>query len=121
MSLYQFIASDYEIPEILSEKKHNPDGSDKLEFDSEADLEALDIKKLSPEEVYPDVPFYTNRDYLYELDWHPRAAGNIECINSEMRDLEIITVSADDISEEILRDALDYSSGISTPTALRIY
>ncbi len=69
MSLYQFIACDIEIPEIICNKKKFHNENMKTVFYTESNLTNLEIKKCPFEKNYKDIPYYTNKKNIYTLDW----------------------------------------------------
>lgn len=68
MSLYQFIASEYELPELLSPKIHRI-GVEKIEVACEEDLGDLEIYPEPLEENYADIPYYTKLPYIYGINF----------------------------------------------------
>lgn len=56
MSLFQFIASDNELPEMINNNCIN-------------DISELKIIKTNVKNSFKDIPYYTNRDYIYTIDW----------------------------------------------------
>lgn len=69
MSVYYFLStSDKNFPDLLSPKKHRPDGSAMNVFSCEEDLYELEIIKEHTG-GYRDIPFYTKLPFIYTIDW----------------------------------------------------
>ena len=69
MSVYCFLSTNNkDFPDLLSPKKHRPDGSALNVFSFEEDLHELEIIKESSY-GYRDIPFYTKLPYIYTIDW----------------------------------------------------
>ena len=67
ISLYQFIASEYELPALLSPKLHYPDGRDK-KFESLDDLGDLEIVQEMIGYLFVDITAYTKLKLVYRLN-----------------------------------------------------
>ena len=67
ISLYQFIASEYELPALLSPKLHYPDGRDK-KFESLDDLGDLEIVQEMIGYLFVDITAYTKLKNIYRLN-----------------------------------------------------
>jgi hypothetical protein len=65
--IYQFIASSYELPALLSPKLHHPDGRDK-KFESLEDLGDLEIVRELIGYLVVDITAYTKLPYIYRLN-----------------------------------------------------
>lgn len=68
ITLYQFIASEYELPALLSPKLHYPDGKDKNEFESSDDLDDLEIVQEMIGYLSVDITAYTKLKHVYRLN-----------------------------------------------------
>lgn len=67
MSLYQFIACDIELPELLSSKKRFPSGEMKRCFITNEEF--IDLEIIHPTNVYyDDIPYYSNKKHIYSLE-----------------------------------------------------
>ncbi|MDF2944876.1 MAG: hypothetical protein K0S01_3734 [Herbinix sp.] len=110
MSLYQFIACDNEIPELFSNKKRLQNGDMKRCFNIIEDY--TDLEVLCPiNEYYDDIPYYTNKKYIYSLEWIysdyncKKLWQYLKDIHSDDMEIEIWTISLCDfyrLEEEIL-------------------
>lgn len=69
MSLYQFMACDFELPELISYRKRQQDGIIKKVIYNETDFTDLEILKCTIEKIYKDIPYYTDCKNVYAIDW----------------------------------------------------
>lgn len=67
ISIYQFIASEYELPALLSPKLHHPDGREK-KFEAIEDLGDLEIVREMIGYLFVDITIYTKLPYIYRLN-----------------------------------------------------
>lgn len=110
MSLYQFVACDNELPELFSHKKRLQSGEMKSCFNTIEDFTDLEI--LRPiNEYYDDIPYYTNKKYIYSLEWSysydncKKLWQYLKDIYSDDMEIEIWSISLCDyyrLEEEIL-------------------
>lgn len=70
MSVFDFLATDdREFPRLYSPKKHDAFGKPLFRFDSEEDLNELELIPVPLEETYEDVRYYTSLPRILEADW----------------------------------------------------
>lgn len=70
MSVFDFLATDdRDFPRLYSPKKHDSSGKPIFRFQSEEDLNELELLPVLREETYGDVPYYTHLPYIFEVDW----------------------------------------------------
>ena len=112
ISVYQFIASEYELPALLSPKLHHPDGRDK-KFESIEDLGDLEIVREMIGYLFVDITAYTKLPYIYRLnlDYTPERGQRLweylktNCQSGKRCELWNIDMGARDletIQEELL-------------------
>lgn len=70
MSVFDFLATDdRDFPQLYSPKKHDASGKPIFRFQSEEDLNELELLPVLREETYSDVSYYTKLPYILEADW----------------------------------------------------
>lgn len=113
ITFYQFIASDCELPALLSPKLHYPDGKDRSEFESNDDLGDLEIVQEMIGYLFVDISAYTKLKYIYRLnmDYTPERGQRLldylkqNCQSGQRYELWTIDLSAEhqeEIHEELV-------------------
>lgn len=82
MSFYAFLASQSPLPALYNPKKQGSKQGNRLVFQQESDLYALEILPVLREETYRDAAFYTRLPYLAELD----GRFDIACFSDQMQE-----------------------------------
>ena len=120
ISIYQFIASEYELPALLSPKLHHPDGRDK-KFESIEDLGDLEIVREIIGYLFVDITIYTKLPYIYRLnlEYTPERGQRLweylkaNCQSGKRCEVWSIDLGAEDlgtIQEELLHLGRTYTT-----------
>jgi hypothetical protein len=88
MSLFQFISSNTELPQLFSVQRRFPDGALKAVIDCSDEIYDLEIIEC-PGELYRDIPFYTRFKYIYSIDWEASNSSNCKKLLEYLQSIDI--------------------------------